>query len=105
MSYTPTNALISIDIQNDFCPGGALAVGEGDAIIPFVNDQIAHARTHNAPIIMTQDCTQPLMPALLIIMMASPLSTWWKCFMGRKFYGHAIVSKAHKAPHFIVTYM
>ena len=55
MSYTPTNALISIDIQNDFCPGGALAVGEGDAIIPFVNDQIAYARTHNAPIIMTQD--------------------------------------------------
>ena len=33
----------------------ALAVGDGDAIIPFVNDQIAHARTHNAPIIMTQD--------------------------------------------------
>ena len=32
-----TDALIVIDIQNDFCPGGALAVAEGDAIIPRVN--------------------------------------------------------------------
>ena len=31
------DALIVIDIQNDFCPGGALAVAEGDAIIPRVN--------------------------------------------------------------------
>ena len=30
-------ALIVIDIQNDFCPGGALAVANGDAIIPRVN--------------------------------------------------------------------
>lgn len=32
-----TEALIVIDIQNDFCPGGALAVAEGDRIIPGVN--------------------------------------------------------------------
>ncbi len=32
-----TSALIVIDIQNDFCPGGALAVAEGDAILPRVN--------------------------------------------------------------------
>ncbi|MEL7465642.1 MAG: bifunctional nicotinamidase/pyrazinamidase [Pseudomonadota bacterium] len=30
-------ALIIIDVQNDFCPGGALAVGEGDEIVPVVN--------------------------------------------------------------------
>ena len=30
-------ALLVVDIQNDFCPGGALAVPEGDAIIPTVN--------------------------------------------------------------------
>ncbi len=30
-------ALILVDIQNDFCPGGALAVPEGDAIVPVVN--------------------------------------------------------------------
>jgi len=31
------NALIIVDIQNDFIPGGALAVPEGDVIIPLVN--------------------------------------------------------------------
>jgi nicotinamidase/pyrazinamidase len=31
------NCLIIIDIQNDFCPGGALAVAEGDMIIPAIN--------------------------------------------------------------------
>lgn len=30
-------ALILVDIQNDFCPGGALAVNEGDRIVPIVN--------------------------------------------------------------------
>ena len=32
-----TEALIVIDLQNDFCPGGALAVAGGDGIIPCVN--------------------------------------------------------------------
>lgn len=31
------NALILIDLQNDFCPGGALAVAEGDLTIPVAN--------------------------------------------------------------------
>lgn len=31
-------ALIVVDIQNDFCPGGALAVPEGSDIIPLVNN-------------------------------------------------------------------
>jgi nicotinamidase/pyrazinamidase len=33
-------ALIVIDLQNDFCPGGALAVAGGDEILPLVNDMI-----------------------------------------------------------------
>jgi nicotinamidase/pyrazinamidase len=31
------SALLIIDVQNDFCPGGALAVKEGDKIIPAIN--------------------------------------------------------------------
>lgn len=31
------NALLIIDVQNDFCPGGALAVPEGDAVVPVIN--------------------------------------------------------------------
>ena len=40
MPAAPTasdTALIVIDVQTDFCPGGALAVAEGDAIIPAIN--------------------------------------------------------------------
>lgn len=33
----PTDALIVIDVQNDFCPGGLLAVADGNAIIPRIN--------------------------------------------------------------------
>jgi nicotinamidase/pyrazinamidase len=32
------SALILVDIQNDFCPGGSLAVKDGDAIVPVVNE-------------------------------------------------------------------
>jgi nicotinamidase/pyrazinamidase len=31
------NALVLVDIQNDFCPGGALAVPDGDAVVPVAN--------------------------------------------------------------------
>lgn len=31
------NALLIIDLQNDFCPGGALAVPEGDRVVPVIN--------------------------------------------------------------------
>jgi nicotinamidase/pyrazinamidase len=31
-------ALIIVDVQNDFCPGGALAVDDGDAVVPVLND-------------------------------------------------------------------
>ncbi|OYU17169.1 MAG: nicotinamidase [Rhodobacteraceae bacterium PARR1] len=46
-----TDALIVIDIQNDFCPGGALAVADGDAIIPRVNAMMAEFPT----VVLTQD--------------------------------------------------
>lgn len=44
-------ALLVVDIQNDFCPGGALAVPGGDSIIPAVNKLIGHFDV----IIQTQD--------------------------------------------------
>ncbi len=39
MSNTPVNsrALIVVDVQNDFCPGGSLPVSEGDRIVPVIN--------------------------------------------------------------------
>ena len=44
-------ALIVIDVQNDFCPGGALAVAGGDAIIPRINALMADF----AVVVLTQD--------------------------------------------------
>ena len=32
-----TTAFIAIDVQNDFCPGGALAVADGGAVVGVVN--------------------------------------------------------------------
>lgn len=46
-----THALLVIDMQNDFCPGGALAVPGGDEIIPGINRLIAESET----VILTQD--------------------------------------------------
>jgi nicotinamidase/pyrazinamidase len=48
---TSPDALIVIDVQNDFCPGGALAVAEGDRIIPEIN-----AMLRTFPVrVLTQD--------------------------------------------------
>lgn len=34
---TSKRALIIVDVQNDFCPGGALAVNNGDSVVPVIN--------------------------------------------------------------------
>jgi nicotinamidase-related amidase len=34
----PDDFLLIIDVQNDFCPGGALAVPHGDEVVPVIND-------------------------------------------------------------------
>jgi nicotinamidase/pyrazinamidase len=44
-------ALLVIDVQNDFCPGGALAVPDGDAIVPGINALMDAFAT----VILTQD--------------------------------------------------
>lgn len=49
--HPATDALIVIDMQNDFCPGGALAVPEGDQIVPGINALMDDFQT----VILTQD--------------------------------------------------
>jgi len=46
-----TEALIVIDVQNDFCPGGALAVTGGDQIIPGINAMMDEF----SAVVLTQD--------------------------------------------------
>lgn len=45
------DVLIVVDVQNDFCPGGGLAVPDGDAVVPAINRLIA-AHDH---VVVTQD--------------------------------------------------
>jgi nicotinamidase/pyrazinamidase len=51
MPFQPTDALLVIDVQNDFMPGGALAVADGDAIVPLINT-LAKRFDH---VLLTQD--------------------------------------------------
>jgi nicotinamidase/pyrazinamidase len=46
-----TPALIVIDVQNDFCPGGALAVNNGNSIVPLINAKMNDYQI----IVLTQD--------------------------------------------------
>jgi len=55
MTTDDREVLLIIDVQNDFCPGGALAVPEGDAIVPAIN-RLAHSFAH---VILTQDWHPP----------------------------------------------
>lgn len=44
LNWREDDVLVVIDAQNDFCPGGALAVPDGDAIMPLVNRLAAEAQ-------------------------------------------------------------
>jgi nicotinamidase/pyrazinamidase len=51
MKISDDDVLLIIDVQNDFCPGGALAVADGDAVVPVINrltERFAH-------VVLTQD--------------------------------------------------
>lgn len=53
MSRRP--ALLVVDVQNDFCPGGALGVPEGDRIIPRINRTIKLFVRRGLPVLATRD--------------------------------------------------
>ncbi len=48
-------ALLIVDLQNDFCPGGALPVPRGDEIVPRVNRAIDLFHRRGLPILATRD--------------------------------------------------
>lgn len=78
-----TQALIIIDVQNDFCPGGSLAVADGDAVVPVIN-RMSGAFEH---IVLTQDwhpaghssfaSTHPGLSAFETVEMAYGPQTLW----------------------------
>ncbi|MEK7502874.1 MAG: isochorismatase family protein [Patescibacteria group bacterium] len=54
MTEKNESALIVVDVQNDFCPGGALPVLDGHKVVPILNDAISIFDARNAPIFATR---------------------------------------------------
>lgn len=52
-------ALILADIQNDFCPGGALQISEGDKVVPVANRYTKLFRESGLPVYITRDWHPP----------------------------------------------
>jgi nicotinamidase/pyrazinamidase len=50
-AFGDSDVLIVVDVQNDFCPGGALAVPRGDEVVPVVNGLATRFRN----VVLTQD--------------------------------------------------
>jgi nicotinamidase/pyrazinamidase len=49
------DCLVVVDVQNDFCPGGALGVAEGDQVVPVLNSLIKEFNDRDLPVVYTQD--------------------------------------------------
>ncbi|MCC7183430.1 MAG: isochorismatase family protein [Rhodocyclaceae bacterium] len=58
-SIGPGDALLVIDVQNDFLPGGSLAVRDGDAVIAPLNRVLALFAQHRLPVFATRDWHPP----------------------------------------------
>ena len=54
------DALVVVDLQNDFCPGGALGVRGGDAIVPVVNRYLERFDSAGASVFLTRDWHPPV---------------------------------------------
>ena len=53
-------ALVVVDVQNDFCPGGSLAVKEGDQVVPPLNQMIGAALKNGARLATSQEVLSEL---------------------------------------------
>src|SRR5512139_3841814 len=54
------SALLIVDVQNDFCPGGALPAPRGDTILPALNRYIAQAVENGIPVYASRDWHPPV---------------------------------------------
>ena len=55
MSSSGKRALIVVDVQNDFCPGGSLAVAHGDEVVPPLNKLIEEFLERGEPVFKSRD--------------------------------------------------
>lgn len=55
VKLTPHDALIVVDVQKDFMPGGALPVPRGDEVVPVLNEYIKLFSSRGLPVYFTRD--------------------------------------------------
>lgn len=60
MEAKTKKALVVVDMQNDFCPSGALGVPEGDRVVPVLNKYIELFRKAGLPVYFTRDWHPPV---------------------------------------------
>ncbi len=53
------DALVIVDVQNDFCPGGTLAVPDGDRVVPVLNRYAERFHAAGAPVFASRDWHPP----------------------------------------------
>ncbi len=53
------DALVVVDVQNDFCPGGALPIDRGDEVVSVLNRWIAQAERLGIPVVASRDWHPP----------------------------------------------
>lgn len=97
-------ALILVDIQNDFCPGGALAVPEGDQVVPIANRLAARFET----VVATQDwhpadhgsfaANHPGRKVGELIELAGLTQVLWPVHCVQKTHGAALVQALDQSP-------
>ena len=54
-AFKKGDALLIVDVQSDFCPGGALPIAEGDMVVPVLNRWIAAAVANGVPVYASRD--------------------------------------------------
>lgn len=55
INFTSGDALLVVDVQNDFCSGGSLEVPDGNAVVPVLNRCMAEARAAGIPVFASRD--------------------------------------------------
>ena len=59
MEKEKKQALIIVDVQNDFCPGGTLAVANGDEVVPPLNKLVDEFLKRGDPVFKSRDWHPP----------------------------------------------
>ncbi len=55
LHLTSGDALLIVDVQNDFLPGGSLAVRRGDEVVPVLNEYLRRFLAKGLPVMATRD--------------------------------------------------